>query len=236
MIGIYKITNKINNKIYIGQSNDIQRRFKEHQTKGSTSQIPLDIAIKKYGKENFEFEILEECSLEELNDKETFWILKFNAIENGYNCNLGGDQQGVGEHNSNSKLTEQDVIEIRQAYADHKRQKDVYEKFKNKISFGYFQNLWQGRSWGHIMPEVFTKENKEYYIYQNSKGSSGIYAQFTDEEIIAIRERYVNESAKSIYEDYQDRVKFQTFQAILWGRTYTNLPIYKKKQKIWINK
>ena len=171
-----------------------------------------------------------------LNERETFWIQKLNAIEQGYNCNLGGDQQNIGEHNSNAKLTEKDVIEIRQAYAEHKKQKDVYEKFKDKISFGYFQNLWQGRAWGHIMPEVFSKENKEYYIYRNSKGSNGASAQFTDEEVIVIRERYVKESAKQIYEDYQDRVKFQTFQAILWGRSYQNLPIYKKKEKIWINK
>ena len=58
MIGIYKITNKLNNKIYIGQSNNIQRRFLEHQTKGSISRIPVDEAIQKYGKENFSFEVM----------------------------------------------------------------------------------------------------------------------------------------------------------------------------------
>lgn len=85
------------------------------------------------------------------------------------------------------------------------------------------------------MPEVFTEENKKYYIYQNSLGENGASAQFTDEEVIVLRKRYVNESAKEIYKDYQDRVKYQTFQAILWGRTYKNLPIYKKKEKKWIN-
>lgn len=71
MIGIYKITNKINGKFYIGQSNDIERRFNEHCTKWKQSRIPLDLAIHKYGKENFLFEVLEECDLEELNQKET---------------------------------------------------------------------------------------------------------------------------------------------------------------------
>ena len=107
--------------------------------------------------------------------------------------------------------------------------------FENKISFGYFQNLWQGKSWSHIMPEVFTKENKQYYIYQNSQGSNGVSAQFTDEEVIQLRHRYVNETAKKIYEDYKDRVSYQTFQAMLWGRSYSTLPIYKKKEKKWIN-
>lgn len=85
------------------------------------------------------------------------------------------------------------------------------------------------------MPEVFTEENKKYYIYQNSKGSSSDNAKFTDEEILQIRHRYVNESAKQIYEDYKERISYQAFQQILWGRYYDNLPIYKKKEKRWIN-
>lgn len=235
MIGIYKITNKLNGKAYIGQSNDIERRFKEHQQKGESSRIPLDIAIQKYGKDNFIYEIIEECSLEELNQKEQYWIATLNTVKNGYNCSEGGEQQSIGENNGRSKLTEEDVKKIRQAYADHKKQKEVYKEYKDIISFGYFQNLWQGRSWKHIMPEVFTKENKDYYIYQNSNGENGSSAQFSNEEVIKIRERYVNESAKQIYEDYQDRVSYQTFQAMLWGRSYKTLPIYKKKEKKWIN-
>lgn len=235
MIGIYKITKKENGKCYIGQSNNCERRFKEHQTKGESSRIPIDIAIQKYGKDAFTYEIIEECSIEELNQKEQYWIKYYNSIENGYNCSEGGNQQSIGVNNGRSKLTEQDVIEIRKAYNSHQKQKDVYEEYKDIISFGYFQNLWQGRSWTHIMPEVFTKENKEYYIYQNSNGENGASAKFSDEEVVKIRQRYVNESAKQIYKDYVNRVSYQTFQAILWGRSYKNLPIYKKKEKKWIN-
>lgn len=72
-------------------------------------------------------------------------------------------------------------------------------------------------------------------MYKNSCGSNGIQAQFSDKEVIEIRKRYVNESANEIYKDYKDRVKYQTFQAMLWGRSYKNLPIYKKKEKKWIN-
>lgn len=235
MIGIYKITNVKNNKIYVGQSNDIYRRFYEHQTKGESSRIPVDVAIQKYGKDSFIYEVLEECDITELNQKETFWIRKLNAIKDGYNCSEGGEQQSIGENNGRSKLTEQDIIEIRKAYNNHLKQKDVYEKYKDIISFGYFQNLWQGRSWSHVMPEVFTEENKQYYIFQNSNGGNGASAKFSNEEVIKIRERYVNESAKQIYEDYKDRVSYQTFQAMLWGRSYKTLPIYKKKEKKWIN-
>lgn len=85
------------------------------------------------------------------------------------------------------------------------------------------------------MPEVFTEENRKYYIYQNSKGEKSACSKLADEEVNLIRHRYVTESAKNIYVDYKDRVSYQTFQQILWGRYYNHLPIYKKKEKKWIN-
>lgn len=220
--------------MYIGQSNDIKRRFYEHQTKGEKSDIPLDREIKKLGKDAFTYEVLEECKIEELNEKEAYWEVFYDARQCGYNRIKCGTTNLYGENNPNCKLTEKDVYFIRQSYNQHKKQREIYELFKDKISFSYFQNLWQGRSWTHIMPEVFTEENKQYYIFENSKGSNSIKSEFTDDEIIEIRTRYINETAKTIYEDYKDRVKFQTFQAILWGRSYSNLPVYSKKQKKWI--
>ena len=236
MVGIYKITNKINGKSYVGQSNNVQRRFNEHCTKAESSRIPLDAAIKKHGKDNFIFELLEECCLDDLNDREAHWIDFYNTVNLGYNCNPGGDNAQTGSSNGNSKITEQDVVLIRKSYAERKRQKDIYEThFSDKISFAHFQNVWQGRVWSHIMPEVFTKENKEYYMMKNSIGEKSSKASFTEEEVLNIRKRYVSESAKEIYLDYSDRVKYNTFQSMLWGRTYNNIPIYSKKTKQWIN-
>ena len=236
MIGIYKITEKENPKMfYVGKSNDIERRFKEHKTKTyEQSRIPFDGYIKEKGIDAFTYEILEECSIEELSEREKYWVDKLNAKASG-NKFEGGLRDVVGSHNPNAKLTEEDVKKIRIAYNNHKRQKDVYEEYKNIITFQSFQNVWQGRSWSHIMPEVFTEENKQYYKTEQSKGEQGTGAKFTNEEVINIRKRYVNESAKNIYNDYKDRVSYQTFQQILWGRYYSELPIYKKKEKKWIN-
>lgn len=88
MIGIYKITNLINNKCYIGQSIDIQRRWNKH--KNSNLSYPLYNAFRLYGLENFLFEVLEECDRAELNEKELFYIKKYNSCnpENGYNQTL----------------------------------------------------------------------------------------------------------------------------------------------------
>lgn len=237
MIGIYKITEKNNPTIfYVGKSNDIQRRFNEHiQKTYKQSRIPFDDYITKKGKDAFDFEILELCSIEELSEKEKYWTDKLQATKSG-NVFDGGLTDVVGENNPKAKLTEADIIYIRESYNKHKKQKEVYEQFKDLISFNYFQNIWQGRSWAHIMPEVFTEENKQYYIYENSRGENSKNSTFTNEEIMTIRTRYVNESAKQIYEDYKDRVAYQSFQMILWGRYYDNLPIYKKKEKRWINK
>lgn len=84
MIGIYKITNLVNGKSYIGQSIHIERRWKEHCLPSSDSAIAK--AIQKYGKEQFSFQIVEECSKEELNEKEEYYISYYNTvIPNGYN-------------------------------------------------------------------------------------------------------------------------------------------------------
>ena len=69
MIGIYKITKKENGKSYIGQSNDIERRIKEHQYK---TDLAIELAIRKYGIDAFNYEVLEQCSLEELDAKEIY--------------------------------------------------------------------------------------------------------------------------------------------------------------------
>lgn len=102
--GIYKITNKINGKAYIGKSTDIEYRWKQHllNINKQNFQYALTCALRKYGKDNFEWEIVERCSENELDDKEIFYIKKFDTFVGdgygwGYNMTRGGDgQNGVG--------------------------------------------------------------------------------------------------------------------------------------------
>lgn len=235
MIGIYKIQNIQNNKIYIGQSNNIKRRFQEHKTKGKTSRIPVDLAIEKYGVENFTFEVVEEVNQENLNEKESYWIQYYDSKEKGYNCSIGGDFQSIGENNGRSKLTEEDVKEIRQSYKLHLKRREVYKKYEEKISFDYFASIWDGSHWSHIMPEVFTEENRVFYSKQATNGELSSFAAFTNKEVISFRKRYVQETAKEIYKDVKDKISFESFQKILCGKSYKNLPIYLKKKKEWIN-
>lgn len=90
MIGIYKITNTINNMCYIGKSLCIEDRLKQHKN-GIKSNEHLQNAIRKYGIENFKFEILEECSRENYNLRERYWINFYDSMNNGYNETSGGE-------------------------------------------------------------------------------------------------------------------------------------------------
>ena len=95
---IYKITNTINSKSYIGQTiQNVKERFYQHcATKCSkaVSNMAIHRAIKKYGKSNFTVEVIEEIDSANLNDRERYWIKYYNSYNNGYNSTKGG-QDGI---------------------------------------------------------------------------------------------------------------------------------------------
>lgn len=92
---IYKITNQINGKVYIGQTNDLERRQKEHWSTYDRDQ-PLYQAFNKYGRENFKMEPIEET--EEYDAREIYWIDYYNSYgKGGYNATRGGQTSGDAE-------------------------------------------------------------------------------------------------------------------------------------------
>jgi group I intron endonuclease len=100
IIGIYKITNP-KDKVYIGQSINISRRFGEYKRMNCSQQPKIYNSLKKYGSEKHKFEILEECILKQLNEKELYWKLYYNSINKGLNCELYDN--GVGPRSKEVK-------------------------------------------------------------------------------------------------------------------------------------
>lgn len=116
MIGyIYKVTNKINGKIYIGQTiQSVKDRWYRHCGKSGISKAELNThfkrAILKYGKENFTIETIEVCDSTELNDREKFYISYYNSYTNGYNSTIGG--QNGSKPFKTSKEDEAQIISL----------------------------------------------------------------------------------------------------------------------------
>lgn len=93
MIGIYKITSP-SGKIYIGQSVNIEKRFRQYKNYKCKEQIRLYRSLNKYTVEKHIFEVIEKCNIEELNERERYWQIFYNCIgKNGLNCQITNDKE-----------------------------------------------------------------------------------------------------------------------------------------------
>lgn len=169
---IYCYTNKINGKKYIGQTINPESRYAAHKSsyKNSNDQeynSLLHQAFRKYGFDNFKYEILikDIDDIDLLNELEIYYIKKFNCkVPNGYNVEDGGRNcskpQNL-EHRKkemwgHAKLTEEEVIELRQAYKNHESPIKIFnEKYKDRLHYNSFLNIWCGKRYSLVMPEVF---------------------------------------------------------------------------------
>lgn len=160
MTGIYKITNKITGQCYIGQSSKIEQRWTKHRNTCTNPnyneyKYPLYRAMRKYGIDNFSFEVLEECLIDELNEKEKYYITLYQSqiTANGYNQDEGGNcvihgklsWDTVNEIKLKIKNTALTLIQIADEYGLH----------ENTI-----QNINSGRTWkvdGETYPIRTTK-------------------------------------------------------------------------------
>jgi hypothetical protein len=94
IVGIYKITSP-SNRVYVGQSLNIERRFKHYKNlNGVKGQKKVYYSLKKYGYENHTFEVIEECEIDELDFKEKYWIDFYNSCNEGLNSTEGGNSLG----------------------------------------------------------------------------------------------------------------------------------------------
>lgn len=165
MIGIYKITNP-KGAIYIGSSKEIERRFKRYKSLKCKSQPKLYNSFVKYGVENHIFEIIEECQIEYLFQKENYYGLNYNCLDKnkGLNCHLP-DITDV-------KVIISEESKINRSNAQLGKKATLHSKIKMSISQ-------KGRKHTKETLELMSKSNKNSKIVLNL--STGIFYPNTKE-------------------------------------------------------
>lgn len=130
---IYIITNKVNSKVYIGQTRkSLSERMRHHFSKYETC-TKLKKAIEQYGRDNFIYNVLELVPYSELNDRESFYIEQYNSVENGYNIK-NGNSKFKGRKIHSIKELQEDIVND---YNTGMNTKDIAEKYHIALTSVY---------------------------------------------------------------------------------------------------
>lgn len=229
MIGIYKIINKVNNKIYIGQSIDIQERWYGHlsdafcseekwQANKRHEQTYFHKALRKYGKDAFVLEILEECLSEELNEKEKYWIKYYHSNDKniGYNMTLGGDGYscGSGENAPGAKLTQEQCNLIKNKLKERWTSAQIQELIPG-VSAVTISDINYGKTWF---------DPQETYPISINNG----HRTWDDKTALIIKNEYADGATiTQLANKYQSSL--QAISNLITGKSYTNLPVIPRK-------
>lgn len=162
IIYIYSYKNLINGHRYIGKTNNIERRKREHISNAYNSKSLRynslwSKKIREYGIENFQFEILETANEENWKEREKYWIKHYNTFDGvGYNLSEGGD----GETNTNNALTPEESIELIEMLKNSELSQERIAEYFN-ISKTLVSNINTGLR--------YRQDNINYPIRQNYK-------------------------------------------------------------------
>ena len=235
MQGIYKFTNKTNNKVYIGKADNLEERYKSHMRNYDNHNLQdyntkFYRALRKYGFENFNYEILESnryWTAEVLNQKEVEYIAKYRATEDeyGYNIQKGGLNTAVPR-----KLSEKQVLEIKNKLVTSTLTMQQIAK-EYGVGDAMISMINSGKAWATMGATDFPLRKNPFV---KNKGGSNPMAKFSDKEIMQIRLMFVEKQLNDIYELYKDRCSFSEMKKICYGVQFQHLPVYKKRQKQWI--
>lgn len=205
---VYKITNKINNKIYIGVTNNYKKRWSNECSypRDPKRRQVIQEAIHKYGKNNFTFELLHSnLSLESAAEYENYYANKYNSyVPNGYNVAKCGEyhpncKPQYGEKNGMAKLSDEEA----QYILDHRNQPMyvLYDEFSSKISYKQFKQIYNHKCYKHLSTNV---EKYPYNVEFSNQFTSNNALEY--DEVVDLRIRYNNgEYWRSVYEDYKDK-------------------------------
>ena len=205
---IYMLINQINNKKYIGQSNNPKRRFNEHAN--SKEDYPITNAIKKYGKENFKLILLTKSPVEDYNEQEKNFISSYNTkIPYGYNIGDGGEEPPIfaGENNNKATHTKEEINEIKRLL---KCTNLPFRAIAKKFNYTGTSSI------GLINEGYIWKEENEIYPLRRRK-KSDLLSSLTISQIVSDLIN-TNESQEKIAKKYG--VKRNIVTAINLGESY----------------
>ncbi len=168
-----------NNKCYIGYtSKTIQERFEEHCNNDcKRGRSIIASAIKKYSKENFEVKLLDESDdINEIKNKEMFYIKFYNSQKDGYNITPGGDGWGAGEDSVNFGIKRSDDIKskISKSLTGH----ETLPETKKKLS-----DAFKGKSYEEIMKDSSEIEKRKKEASERFKKDNPLYKQENKDKI-----------------------------------------------------
>lgn len=239
---IYKATNLVNGKIYIGLTIKTLKVRKIQHISGSrnNSNLAFHRALRKYGENNFVWETIDSAKTEEeLKEKEIYWIAYYNCCvfadnSNGYNLSSGGDgtsgykqtdaqkqknsdirkKKGLakGSKNIKAKLTENEVLQIKELIKEGLSLRDIADKFGVcQDSIGRIRN---GKTWNHVGEDL--SNNKH-----SNKGSSKLTESEVREIKLLLKDGKMTQN--EIAEIYG--VKRVTITNIKTGKSWSNIEV-----------
>lgn len=233
MQGIYCFTNLINNKKYIGQSTNLDARRKSHINNYKNTNSPqysslFYRALRKYGLENFCYEILynfDNMTKDELNEKEKYFIELYNTFgKNGYNMNIGGNCT------SGPKALKQFQVEEIWSLLKNSNYSLGEIASKYNVSCSTISQINSGKIWNEFYLDEYPIRKNCHNIQNGDRNPSH---KLTSSDVLNIRLDYQNNSLDEIYKKYKNKISKSGFKKVLYGSSFSNLPIYKKREKQW---
>lgn len=232
MYEVYKITNKLNGKIYIGiTKRGFEKRIKEHiqEATQKLSNYTIHKAIRKYGKEGFTYEVIEQVDTEEsAKEREIFWIQHYNSWREGYNDTPGGDlnTQLKGENSSRHKITMEQLYQIYDLLKNTTLSfVEIIEKLQLPIKERQISAINKGEQWFQLEIDYPVRKNPRSI---SKNGAKNPQSSLTEEQVLDIIDKLENTTISQTALAKEYGVHFNTINYINNCKTWTYLHNYQK--------
>ena len=227
--GIYKVTNKDNGKVYIGPSVEIGKRWRQHMT--AKDDIYFHKAIQKYGVENFEWEVIEQCKKKDLDEREIYWIEYYDSFNKGYNCTKGGEGNS-GEGNPNWKGGISLDPEYSKQWYEVNKEK-IKEKMKEHYETNKEKRKEQMKEYSKANKDKKKEYDKQYYEENKEKRKQQMKEHYETnkekrKEYYKANKEKIKEKKKEYYEVNKEKIKQQMKE---YNKQYYEENKEKRKEK-----